>query len=202
MAQEKVAELAAHVAGEKDKQLASLAAHVESLEATLSQKEEVGRALTACTHWKACRAPADYAATLERSRRHALRQFVSDVGALYHTAMFRLLLAQELEESRRMYNAQKRALREALAAAAEAEVAERQADEARARTAVAQVRKRPRWSAGPIGLDYGNGICLGSILMLTSTTASPARTIVCIAGSGGRAGTAAAPAGAAAGGWV
>eukprot|EP00198_Chlamydomonas_reinhardtii_P014446 XP_001703783.1 predicted protein [Chlamydomonas reinhardtii] len=52
--------------------------------------------------------------------------------------MFRLLLAQELEESRRMYNAQKRALREALAAAAEAEVAERQADEARARTAVAQ----------------------------------------------------------------
>lgn len=47
---------------------------------------------------------------------------------------------QELDESRRLYNAQKRALREALAAAAEAEAVERQADEARARTAVAQVR--------------------------------------------------------------
>ncbi|GFR48484.1 hypothetical protein Agub_g10380, partial [Astrephomene gubernaculifera] len=45
---------------------------------------------------------------------------------------------EELEECRRMYTAQKRALREALAAAAEAEAAERQADEARARTAVAQ----------------------------------------------------------------
>ncbi|GIL76189.1 hypothetical protein Vretimale_5796 [Volvox reticuliferus] len=85
VSQEKVAELAAHVSSEKDKQLASLAAHVEQLEFTLTQKEE------------------------------------------------------ELEESRRLYNAQKRALREALAAAAEAEAAERQADEARARTAVAQV---------------------------------------------------------------
>ncbi|GLI64941.1 hypothetical protein VaNZ11_008342, partial [Volvox africanus] len=85
VSQEKVAELAAHVSGEKDRQLASLAAHVEQLELVLTQKEE------------------------------------------------------ELEESRRMYNAQKRALREALAAAAEAEAAERQADEARARTAVAQV---------------------------------------------------------------
>ncbi|GLC39214.1 hypothetical protein PLESTM_000864600 [Pleodorina starrii] len=85
VSQEKVAELAAHVASEKDKQLASLAAHVEQLELVLGRKEE------------------------------------------------------ELEESRRMYNAQKRALREALAAAAEAEAAERQADEARAQTAVAQV---------------------------------------------------------------
>ncbi|EFJ49276.1 hypothetical protein VOLCADRAFT_117305 [Volvox carteri f. nagariensis] len=85
VSQEKVAELAANVASEKDKQLASLAAHVEQLEVALGQKEE------------------------------------------------------ELEESRRLYNAQKRALREALATAAEAEAAERQADEARARTAVAQV---------------------------------------------------------------
>ncbi|PNH02873.1 hypothetical protein TSOC_011114, partial [Tetrabaena socialis] len=76
--------LAAHVASEKDKQLSSLAAHVEQLELVLGQKEE------------------------------------------------------ELEESRRMYNAQKRALREALSVAAEAEVAERQVHEAHARTVVAQ----------------------------------------------------------------
>ncbi len=42
MSQEKVAELAAHVASEKDKQLASLASHVEQLELALGQKEEVG----------------------------------------------------------------------------------------------------------------------------------------------------------------
>lgn len=41
VAQEKVAELAAHVAGEKDRQLQHLTAQVEQLELSLQQKEEV-----------------------------------------------------------------------------------------------------------------------------------------------------------------
>ncbi len=67
----------------------------------------------------------------------------------------------ELEESRRLYNAQKRALREALAAAAEAEAVERQADEARARSAEAQVRG-PR-GAGPVWPEAeGRAKCRGA----------------------------------------
>lgn len=47
VSQEKVAELAATVTNEKDKQLVSLATHVEQLEMALGQKEEVKKRIPA-----------------------------------------------------------------------------------------------------------------------------------------------------------
>mmetsp|Transcript_25533 Transcript_25533/g.55588 ORF Transcript_25533/g.55588 Transcript_25533/m.55588 type:complete len:492 (-) Transcript_25533:568-2043(-) len=81
--QEKVAEIAATVSSEKDKQLQQAVATAQQLEIVLAQKEE------------------------------------------------------ELEESRRLYTAQKKALKEALNAAAEREASDRAVDEA-TRTAAAQ----------------------------------------------------------------
>lgn len=145
---EKVAEMAASVAGEKERQLQQqlqqVTQHVEHLEAVLATKEEVrrpcvGTGLGLCQHASrirlhACRGLGDLPAKCKVHlwRRH--ERFIHNGGGVM------VMGAQELEESRRSYNAQKRVLREALATAAEVEAAQRQADEARARTVAAEVR--------------------------------------------------------------
>lgn len=78
---------------------------------------------------------AELAASVTGEKDRQLQQLAIQVEQLELTLATK---EEELEESRRMYNAQKRALREALATAAEVEAAERQADEARAVTVAAE----------------------------------------------------------------
>jgi hypothetical protein len=120
--QERVAELAASVAGEKERQLAALAGTVEQLEAALAAKEEV-----------------DARGVMGMKQCTARVSPCCGVPSFKGEGRFPSAPAQDLEEARRLYTAQKRALREALSSAAEAEAAQRLADEAHARTAVAQV---------------------------------------------------------------
>lgn len=143
--QEKAQEIAASVSGEKEALLQQAALQIQQLEMSLCAKEEVRQGTPRGNE----RREGTGETRREMREDTGGRRGVSVIQApdlpmiplvthtLHRPFSNHLSQLQELEESRRLYSAQKRALREALNAAAEREASERETVNA-SRTAVAQ----------------------------------------------------------------